>query len=1794
MSSGTSFADLAHQAWDTAAQLTGFSAIGEQPEGQDDEQQSDADKQQKPNAQTPNGKEDHNDASDTASPAQDPYRAAPGNHPNDPAARINHPDAVNKPTQAASGADRAEPKIDNPSTEQDGQHKRQTFKHPSKAPPHDDMGQGIIERALGDEGMTAQRQGTVYDKQLENEMDGSYKDTEKQTKPETAAAELGQPIHSERNQHPDKHGPSADAHQPHAANRGPSWASRPDDAQRAKIAKMKESQKEGTWKRRFSSFNPNSDASAPSTPKPKSNDDHKDSDKQDDSDKERGTGLFSGMFDTHSPARPALNIFGPSGAQRSSTLRSNANKDGDVDAAARTNSDAKGKQHDMTEANKASRSSSRWAENSNRMRNAFEPPTPSAETATDDNGPQRNDDDVPTPELSPDAQKLRAITKIMLGPNKDKDEPASPDASGSGGPQQAQTRWAQLKKKVRESQKAKREQTKTGAVNLDLAKELQTGILPVFLLKMAVERDEAKRRRIPVLLNHLRLRVTDSVNPMHNTHAVFRIELEYGDGLVKWVIYRELRDFINLHAHYRAAALRGYLGRSIGNSTEGDVGLPSFPKMSLPYFNQLQRQGKTSRADFARAQRDALENYIIELIRRTMFRPEANRLCKFFEISALSVSLASRGGHQGKQGYLRILSRSSRKKDQKSVLTPARWAKAYEPKWFIVRESFIAIVNEPDSLQLYDVFLMDNEFKVERPKRLYKQTMHIAHGLTHSDDKKGPEVESSEQPDSANASGSKEASYDQTALLTGGHFKDVDPKKRDEAHDAERHASSHTFYIRNAERKLKLVAKNERMMEQFIVSLQKMAARNIFGGTNRFESFAPIRLNVSAQWLADGRDYYWNLSKALMMAKDRVFIHDWWLSPELYLRRPGHPKWRLDNVLKKKAEEGVKIFVIIYNEVSNNFTPTDSNYTKQRLIGLHRNIFVQRSPSHFKTGTFYWAHHEKLCVIDETIAFMGGLDLCFGRYDTPAHVLVDDALYHKRDNESETDLGLSSAPGYLGPTKDGREAHIWPGQDYANERVMEWHTLSKPAEDLFARDKFPRMPWHDVGLQLVGQPARDLCRHFIQRWNFLLRIKNHTRQMPFLVPPPDFTPEELQKYGLTGTCEVQICRSAGPWSLGTANKIEHSIQNAYLKSIQMSDHFVYIENQFFVTSTIMEGNKIENKIGEALVSRIIRAHREGTPWRAVIVIPLIPGFPMPIDHPDASSVRLIVELQNRSISRGEHSIFGKLRREGIDPERYISFFSLRTWGKLRGGQLTTEQVYLHDKIMIVDDRLAIIGSANINERSQRGDRDSELACVIRDHDMVDSFMGGKPYKVGRFAHTLRMRLMREHLGVDVDELEANERRTGEARESAHGHGSTNGREGSAAAASVYSDDVETVNSDGEWDPDHEQSHNGLKRQASKEASTSDVVDVPTTKESLKHATSKLADRGNGTVSELRHQIKDTLSNGTSKAKTEMEATADPVAESANHNERYQAARSERVSAAIRGEEPQSLAEGRYDSSLEPTLEEKLLAEDVPAVNGRTANADGESKRTRPSSDYHRLLGSLSSSSLGPERETDMLQRASQRGLGDDLDVGGPEDLRRKISGRMSTSLWNLPAASLEIDPFKFQDPVDDSFYIDYWLTCAVHNTQIFRKVFKCVPDDTVTTWAEYKAFGAWADRLARSGKFGAKESRDVRDAQAHSVPGASVGGPVGQTSTKQEGEESKTDQDQIPSALRDAQASQNAPGKEKAVEGFSTRELDQMEALLDECRGSLVLHPTRFLEAEDHSNNFLFAMDRINPLLIYD
>ena len=61
--------------------------------------------------------------------------------------------------------------------------------------------------------------------------------------------------------------------------------------------------------------------------------------------------------------------------------------------------------------------------------------------------------------------------------------------------------------------------------------------------------------------------------------------------------------------------------------------------------------------------------------------------------------------------------------------------------------------------------------------------------------------------------------------------------------------------------------------------------------------------------------------------------------------------------------------------------------------------------------------------------------------------------------------------------------------------------------------------------------------------------------------------------------------------------------------------------------------------------------------------------------------------------------------------------------------------------------MAIIGSANFNDRSQLGDHDSEIAVIVEDPTSIDSYMDGKSYRAAQFAATLRRQLFRKHLGL---------------------------------------------------------------------------------------------------------------------------------------------------------------------------------------------------------------------------------------------------------------------------------------------------------------------------------------------------------------------------------------------------------------------------------------------------------------
>ncbi|ORX95016.1 phospholipase D/nuclease [Basidiobolus meristosporus CBS 931.73] len=831
-----------------------------------------------------------------------------------------------------------------------------------------------------------------------------------------------------------------------------------------------------------------------------------------------------------------------------------------------------------------------------------------------------------------------------------------------------------------------------------------------------VQRDEWGLKPPPIVFKFLKLRITESdINPnkhIHHDHFYFRIELEYGD--VKWVVYRRMYDFVRLHTLLTFRHFQGKLPK-----------IPAFPsQLSYAVDKVLDKvHGGTGRDErlrqIAYERRKAVEKYLLKLM-SVLNLKVTFEFCAFLEAS--SISLIRDLGWKGIEGYLdnRVKKTTGR---CCSGTRPSRW----RSDWIAIRDSCVIFCNSISDSSPKDILLCNKHFVVE-----------------HSLESKNP--------------------LRRRTITIGNRFRRIDLRASSEAH-----------------------------VHEWIKNLEQIQKNSIWVQRHRFDSFAPVRDNVKARWYVDGLDYFHDLSEAILNAKHTIYIEDWWLSPEMYMRRPpkDNQEFRLDRLLLKKAEEGLAIYIVVYKEVTYAL-PISSQYTKETLKNLHPNIVVQRHPDHVPGGTMFWAHHEKMCIVDSKVAFLGGLDLCFGRWDTHTHRLAD---YHKNP-----------------------EDEIWPGQDYSNPRIKDFRNVQQFDIDLINRKKFSRLPWHDVGLCVYGNTARDVEKHFIERWNFIKSWKATQKQnIPYLIPKGEYAigrEDNEQK----GSCRVQVLRSSSEWSSGIER--EHSIYDAYIECIRKAKHFIYIENQFFVTSAAdTSGYTVKNKIGMALVERIKKAHQEKAKFKVIVIMPLLPGFENSIDASNATTIRLVMHWQFMSICKGKNSVFECLTAAGIVPEDYITFFGLRNYDIIKNpnytgpnpqssvddeftidepdendpdaeidqifveatksenvpisltpagsnvvtrhekipseGRFITELTYIHSKLIIIDDRIVLCGSANINDRSMLGNRDSEVALIIEDEEGVPSRMNGKEYLASKFAYTLRCHLFKEHLGLlpDMDMAE---------------------------------------------------------------------------------------------------------------------------------------------------------------------------------------------------------------------------------------------------------------------------------------------------------------------------------------------------------------------------------------------------------------------------------------------------------
>jgi phosphatidylserine/phosphatidylglycerophosphate/cardiolipin synthase-like enzyme len=273
----------------------------------------------------------------------------------------------------------------------------------------------------------------------------------------------------------------------------------------------------------------------------------------------------------------------------------------------------------------------------------------------------------------------------------------------------------------------------------------------------------------------------------------------------------------------------------------------------------------------------------------------------------------------------------------------------------------------------------------------------------------------------------------------------------------------------------------------------------------------------------------------------------------------------------------------------------------------------------------------------------------------------------------------------------------------------------------------PRPPWHDIQAEVRGPAVHDLEQAFRERWygSSVLDLPSPVRQLYDRAyhmgamtsrPLPEPTAHDETR---RGTHAVQVLRTypARLRRYPFAPHGERSIAHAYRKVFARAQCLVYLEDQYLWSRP---------------VARIIASALRDKPGLHVIAV--VPRYP----DSDGPITRIPGML-------GQHEVIHACAAAG--GERFAVY-------DLENHQGTP--VYVHAKVVVVDDVWAMVGSDNLNRRSWS--HDSELSIGVLD-SKLDAREPRDPAGHGdgarTFARDLRLRLWREHLdrrADDVDDL----------------------------------------------------------------------------------------------------------------------------------------------------------------------------------------------------------------------------------------------------------------------------------------------------------------------------------------------------------------------------------------------------------------------------------------------------------
>ncbi|XP_010325303.1 phospholipase PLDb1 isoform X1 [Solanum lycopersicum] len=517
---------------------------------------------------------------------------------------------------------------------------------------------------------------------------------------------------------------------------------------------------------------------------------------------------------------------------------------------------------------------------------------------------------------------------------------------------------------------------------------------------------------------------------------------------------------------------------------------------------------------------------------------------------------------------------------------------------------------------------------------------------------------------------------------------------------------------------------------------------------------------------------------AITQARRLIYITGWSVYHLVTLVRDNDnaEKSMLGEILKRKSQEGVRVLLLIWDDPTSKSILGYKTVSTEGIMGTndeetrryfkHSSVQVLLCPRSAgkghswakkqETETIY-THHQKTVILDadagnyqrKIMAFVGGLDLCKGRYDTPAH-----PIFRTLQNVHKDDF---HQPNYTGPTTG-----------------------------------CPREPWHDLHSRIEGPAAYDVLTNFEERWlkaskrHGLQKMKaSHDDALLKLDRIPDIlgiADVPCLREDDADTWHVQIFRSIDSNSVkgfpkdpkeatnmnlvcGKNVLIDMSIHTAYVKAIRAAQHFIYIENQYFLGSSYNWSNYqnlgANNLIPMEIALKIANKIRANERFAAYIVLPMWPE-----GNPTSTPTQRILFWQYNTMQMMYETIYKALQEVGLEntyePQDYLMFFCLGNREVPENGittvvrsskpntpqELTQKSrrfmIYVHSKGMIVDDEYVIMGSANINQRSLEGTRDTEIAMgAYQPHHTWANKHSGPHAQV----YGYRMSLWAEHTGT---------------------------------------------------------------------------------------------------------------------------------------------------------------------------------------------------------------------------------------------------------------------------------------------------------------------------------------------------------------------------------------------------------------------------------------------------------------